>query len=304
MDAFISFSSRNRTTASRLETALQARGLEIWLDESDIRYGALLRAELQAAILECRVLVLLWSKGAATSRWVNSEWLMALLQDRLVLPCVLDQTRLPQCLANNLFLNLRHFGRRAVDQLTAAITNAGEATTTPLAPLIRSVSPELGEAIATIAQGQQAMTDQLNRGVAGLDEATEIQERLELLMKRARSDWKYDPVIVNLDGYHLKNAYMLKYWAQIQAGVAPEDRLLERAERRFFDTLSIDPTDPSAVNGLGSILVFQRELAAAEFFIRAAIALAEKQGLGTYPAAESDLELVRRFTLNGPRGSG
>src|SRR4030095_2926479 len=92
-----------------------------------------------------------------------------------------------------------------------------------------------------------------------------------------------------------KNAYMLEHWDAIQAGRAPRDPLLDRSERRFFETLSIDPADPSALNGLGSILLFQRDLDASEFFIRAAIAAAKRRGRATYSDAERDLALVKRF---------
>lgn len=47
------------------------------------------------------------------------------------------------------------------------------------------------------------------------------------------------------------------------AGRAPKDPLLNQGERHFFDALCVDPSDPSALNGLGSILMFERELDAA-----------------------------------------
>jgi hypothetical protein len=147
MDAFISHSSTDRSTAARFERALEEDGLAVWLDDSEIRLGALLGRELQSSILECRVLVLLWSAAAASSRWVNSEWLMAFHQDRLVLPCALDRTPLPQCLQNTIFLDVRRAGEDATRRLARAIREAGDGRT-PLAPLLRAESPELGEAIA------------------------------------------------------------------------------------------------------------------------------------------------------------
>jgi hypothetical protein len=58
--------------------------------------------------------------------------------------------------------------------------------------------------------------------------------------------------------------------------------------------------DPSALNGLGSILLFERELDAAEFFVLAAIQAAERKGMGGYPEAEHDLALVRRYKAQAP----
>ena len=291
-DAFISHSSHDREAARRLERELEAQGLSVWLDDSEIRLGQLLGPELQQSVLDSGALVLLWSRAAADSRWVNAEWLMALHQDRLILPCVLDGTALPQCLAASVWLDLRKLDAGAVARLRAAIADA-PGRTTPLAPVIRAESGELTAAIAALADGQVEMTSRLGEGTLGA--AAERQRELDEAMRAALERWPLDPMVVNLDGYHLKNAYMLAHWDAIQAGRAPPDELLERAEWRFYETLSIDPSDPSALNGLGSILTFQRELRAAEFFILAAIRAAEAQGITEYEAAQHDLALVRRF---------
>jgi hypothetical protein len=55
------------------------------------------------------------------------------------------------------------------------------------------------------------------------------------------------------------------------------------------------------MNGLGSALILQRELDAAEFFITRAIALAQREGL-EYAEAKEDLALIQRY--NRKRGTG
>ena len=292
MDAFISHSSANHAVSRRLERALDAEGLDVWLDDSEIRLGVLLSTELQGSIKGSRALVLLWSQAASGSRWVNSEWLMAIHQDVLVLPCVLDETPLPQCLQNSVYLNLRRVDGGAVRHLARAI-GAARPGPTPLAPVMRAESAELRDTIAALAQGQAAMTDLLGRGDTA--EAAQVQQLLDDGTERARAAWPLDPMIVNLSGYHLKNTYMLEHWDAVQAGRAPRDDLLRQAEDRFFETLFVDPHDPSPLNGLGSILMFQRDLDAAEFFIRAALRAAARKGMQGYPAAEHDLAMVLRF---------
>jgi len=101
-------------------------------------------------------------------------------------------------------------------------------------------------------------------------------------------------MILNLAGYHKKNAYMIKHWAAIQARRAPQDALLEEAEKFFYSALSIQPDDPSALNGLGSVLMLRRDLDAAEFFIRRALARSQVQHI-PYPAAKHDLQMVLRL---------
>lgn len=292
VDVFISHSSRNDSVARRLERELERRGFKVWLDDSELALGVLLREELRDAIRDSRAVVLLWSAAASASRWVNAEWLTAFHLERFIVPCVLDETPLPQCLQNAVFRPLRRVTKRDADLLARTVEAAPDSANEP-APLMRAESAELRAAIQAIADGQDTVTSRL--GSRTIEQAAEVQALLDDVMDTARAAWPLDPMLVNLDGYHLKNAYMIKHWAAIQAGRAPSDGLLDQAERRFLETLAIDPTDPSALNGLGSILLFQRELDAAAFFVRAAIAAARKRGLAGYPAAEHDLAQIERF---------
>ena len=60
-DAFLSHASQDAKFAKRVHRSLQTNGLNPWIDGSDLAFGALLRDELQDAIRNSRVLVLLWS---------------------------------------------------------------------------------------------------------------------------------------------------------------------------------------------------------------------------------------------------
>ena len=171
MDAFISHSSKNRNLAAKVESGLAAAGLDVWLDDTDITLGALLRPELQTSIDRCRVLVLLWSKPASASRWINAEWLTAYHLDKFIVPCTLDDTALPQCLSPTVALPIARLSASALAKLVRAVRDA-PASRNPLGPLMRSESRELKETIATIAEGQAAMTNQL--GARKLAEAAEV----------------------------------------------------------------------------------------------------------------------------------
>jgi TIR domain len=199
MDAFISHSSKNHSLATKVESTLAAAGLDVWLDTSDIHLGALLRNELQASIDRCRIMILLWSRPASQSRWINAEWLTAFHLDKFILPCTLDDTPLPQCLQPTVFLPLRRASKTTLDRLARAVREAPRSRNeTP--PLMRSQSAELQRAITAIVEGQQAIGDHLNkRQVAN---AAEVQALLDDVMTHARATWPLDPVIVNLDGYH------------------------------------------------------------------------------------------------------
>ncbi len=114
----------------------------MWLDHSEIQLGVLLAGELQASISDCRVLILLWSKTAAASRWVNTEWLAAHHLDRFIFPCVLDDTSLPQCFEHSVHLDLRRDREAAIARLARAV-RAAKVGASPLPPPMRAESPEL-----------------------------------------------------------------------------------------------------------------------------------------------------------------
>jgi hypothetical protein len=296
MDAFISHSSQQADLAARVEAILEADGLEVWLDRSEIRLGALLRRELQSSIEACRVLVLLWSKAAAKSRWVAAELLTAYHLDRFILAGTCDSAQPPFFLRSTIYLDFRRPESEWAPRLARAVRESA-AGPNEIPPDMRAPSAEVDGAVRTIAARQAAVLDRL--GVRDLDGARAQQKLLDPMVAEARKRWKFERDVLNLAGYHAKNGYLLKHWDAIQAGRPPADPLLARAERCFFDALFVAPGDASALNGLGSVLILERELDAAEFFVRRAIAIAEASGLD-YPDAKHDLELIRAFA----RGQG
>ena len=111
---FISHSSANLKAAQEVCAALRETGADPWLDLADIRVGGLLRRQLQEAITASDVVVLLWSKPAAASRWVAAEILTAYHLDRFVVPCVLSGAALPPFMSGDVHVDLR---RRRADAL-------------------------------------------------------------------------------------------------------------------------------------------------------------------------------------------
>ena len=291
MDAFISHASKDATVAARIEALLEEDELKVWLDQSEIRLGVLLRKELQTAIKKSRVLVLLWSKAAAKSRWVAAEVVTAFHLNRFIVACVLDGTQLPYFLQNTIYLNLKPSKKDWVDRLCRAVRQSPKAANeVPI--LMSSQSRELQRTIERIVEGQQKVTHRLgNRDLPG---AKQKQRLVDGITLEAVRTWPLEQMVLNLSGYHHKNAYMLKHWAAIQAARPPKDPLLARAEGFFFKALFVNPNDYSALNGLGSILIFERDFDAAEFFIRQAIALAGQHRID-YAEAKQDLAMILAF---------
>jgi hypothetical protein len=287
LDAFLSHASQDAKFAALIERSLKTNGLNCWLDNSDLAFGALLRDELQRAIQNSRVLVLLWSQSAFQSRWVMAEIFTAFHLNRFIIPCVLDATPLPQFLRNTAYLDRRRDHADIGGKLARAIGSAPSSA--------NKVAPWLGirkESVQSLLEGigaaqmrvVQAMSEDVHRAAsANAAVATELKSAEKLA--------PYDPMVLNLSGYQCKNDYMLAHWEEIDAGRIPSDPLLNQGERKFFEALCVNPSDASAVNGLGSILILEHELDAAEFFVRRAIDLAKASG-GNYAAAEHDLKLI------------
>ncbi|MGE0827538.1 MAG: TIR domain-containing protein [Candidatus Binatia bacterium] len=291
MNIFISHASQDTPLCVQIERVLEKDGHEVWLDRSDIRLGVLLRAELQSAIRKSGAVVLVWSKAAAASRWVAAEILTAFHLRRFIVPCVVDTTPLPQFLDNTVYLNFLANAKTSLRSLSRAITEVPRAANS-FSKVMSSQSPDLQDMVQQIAQKQDVELARL--GQRDLTGAREMHALVDVTMKKAEKRWRWELTVLNLAGYHRKNAYMLKHWDAIQAGRPPKDPLLRRAEQFFFEALFVDPTDCSALNGLGSILILERELEAAEFFIRRALTIAKKKKL-SYTAAEHDLALIRHY---------
>jgi hypothetical protein len=290
-DTFISHSSADKTRVRRIIALLKSRCLSPWIDETGVQFGGLLRDGLQIAIRDSKTFVLVWSGAASKSRWVIAELLTAFHLGRFVVPCVLDRTPLPQFLGNAAYLDQKREGRRLGEMLAAAIRTA-PAGRNRIMPLIAGARPEVVAQSDSIARAQMQEMHALGR--EDLSTSRKLHAAIEKQVASALKRFPLESKVLNVAGYHQKNAYMLKHWDAIQAGRAPPDRLLQKAERYFFAALQADPADPSALNGVGSILLFERELDAAAFFQHCALKSAKQLGFD-YPEARQDLQLTLRF---------
>ena len=288
--AFLSHASQDAKFAERVHRSLQTNGLNPWIDGSDLAFGALLRDELQDAIRNSRVLVLLWSRAASQSRWVMAEIFTAFHLDRFIIPCVLDETPLPQFLQNTAYLNHQRDQADIGEKLARAV-RAAPRSANKVAPWMGSRSQVVQSLVNAIGDAQIMALLEMTQDFR---KAAKANAAVGSSLKRASKLAPYDPMILNLSGYQCKNDYMFAHWGEIQAGRAPRDPLLYQGEQKFFKALCVDPSDVSGVNGLGSILILERELDAAEFFVRRAIDLAKVEG-GDYMAAEHDLKLILTY---------
>jgi hypothetical protein len=284
MRVFVSHSSRNLEVAIRVEEALHARGHDPWLDATDIRAGELLRTELHDAIAGCDAVVVLWSEPASRSRWCATEILAAHHLARGIVVGDVDGTPRAPLLSEPPIVSIASDGPVAV---VACVETVSPSTYEPpsvpreLDPHVRQLHDEIGGAQLAVLTAADADLRQARRHHA------ELTEQIVGLAER----FSGEPVFWTLLGYQLKNTYQLAWWDQQGALRPPADPILLEAEQWFFRSLFTDPDDLEALNGLGSVLITEREAEAATFFIDRVLAIAAAQRV-TYPAAVYDRQLA------------
>ena len=295
-DAFISHAGKDTAQAELIEAGLGAR--RVWLDHSEIRLGALLGRELLSNIRASRALVLMWSKRAARSPWVQSEWIAAANLGKPIVPIRLDTAPLPQALTNTLWrqgASLKAF----VTELARTIRN-GLSRGPSISPSMSLPNPKLEAEVTRLALAQVTMREEFYGGSQA--KARRLQRRLETQTTALVRKYPRDPRAATLWAYNEKNSVMIEHDADIMAGVKVDDARLEEARWRFLHSLWLDPLDPGALNGLGTIAWFGHDLDTAEFFVRAALRRAPD-----YDDAKHDLALIldlKRRSQRSPRRRG
>jgi tetratricopeptide (TPR) repeat protein len=248
--------------------------------------------EIQVAIEASKNIVVLWSESASQPEWVKAEWAAAVqlnlirkARKRGVIPCILDDTPLPLFLSQYSGYDFRGHYDSPLSELLAGLTTPGTAAPQP--------APWKPDRLASeILRRQDAVLNLLAAGKAS--EAAGQQDELNRLVDKGLRENPHDRYFLSLAGYNKKNEYIIRHWDDVKAGRPPDDSLLMDAENLFFEAMSIEPDDPSALKGLGSVLFLRRDLVAARFYTLRAIERAKHAGI-KYPAAEHDLRLIRRL---------
>ena len=92
MQVFISHAKEDVPVATAIRGFLERNLVGVFLAPPSIRAGHGWKEEIERNIAETDVMLLLWSKNAARSRWVNYEIACATIQDTKIVPLMLDRT--------------------------------------------------------------------------------------------------------------------------------------------------------------------------------------------------------------------
>lgn len=128
---FISYSSKDKPFATRLERALNIEGVAVWLDEKRLNVGDSIIQKLGTAINDSDFVVAVLSSASVKSSWVLKELSLAMTREQIeqkacVLPVKIDDCEVPSFLKDKLyadFTDIKNF-QASFDRLLKTILNA------------------------------------------------------------------------------------------------------------------------------------------------------------------------------------
>jgi len=90
---FISYAREDRGKVATLASALEQRGVSVWLDDR-LPTGSEFDTAIEDALAEATKVVVVWSPASAASRWVRAEAGEG-LERRILVPLLIEQCRIP-----------------------------------------------------------------------------------------------------------------------------------------------------------------------------------------------------------------
>lgn len=101
---FVCHSSADKVIAREIAEGLRQLGFDSWFDDWEIKLGDSLVEQLNEGLDAAGAFIILFSKAAAASRWVQEETNAALIKrirkDAHIIPVRLDKTELPPLLSS------------------------------------------------------------------------------------------------------------------------------------------------------------------------------------------------------------
>jgi hypothetical protein len=145
-EVFISYSRHDSEAANALADTLSKAGLSVWLDRNAIQEGDAFDTQIEEAIAQTSVVVVIWSAHSVKSHWVRAEAAYALGKHKL-LPISVDQCDPPLQFMQIQTIDFRYWDRtskhHAFQQLAGALAKRLDASAATPDVRARSVSQSL-----------------------------------------------------------------------------------------------------------------------------------------------------------------
>jgi hypothetical protein len=105
---FISYSAKDAIIACLTALELEHRGIKVWIDFEKIAVGENLALRISEAIDISDIVIVVWSKNAQSSIWVQREWAAAVVNQKKIVPLIIDDTPLPSLLKIYRYIDFRN----------------------------------------------------------------------------------------------------------------------------------------------------------------------------------------------------
>ncbi len=145
-ELFISYCRHDLGAANALADTFSKAGLSVWMDRKGVQEGAAFDTQIEEAIAQTRVVIVIWSEHSVKSHWVRAEAAYA-LGKRKLLPISIDQSEPPLQFMQIQTIDFRYWDRtsnhHAFQQLAGALAKRLEASAASSDAQPRSVSHTL-----------------------------------------------------------------------------------------------------------------------------------------------------------------
>ena len=122
---FTSYSHEDRKFVEGLIRDLNARGVDVWIDQHEICGGESIRQALERAISETQVYLIILSSHSVNSQWVQEEIDMMLAEpahvDRVLIPLVIGSCEVPRILRGRKSIDFRTDYQSGLQDLLSSI---------------------------------------------------------------------------------------------------------------------------------------------------------------------------------------
>ncbi len=147
MKIFLSHSSKDKELVRRLANDLKQAGLEVWLDEWEIKVGDSITHKIDRGLSDCDYVVVVLSEAAIRSGWVEREWRSAIfaeIDDKRVrvLPILAEPcTELPALLRDKKYADFSSSYEDGFDQLKVRLLPDAVPALTDAMPALTDATP-------------------------------------------------------------------------------------------------------------------------------------------------------------------
>jgi tetratricopeptide (TPR) repeat protein len=163
---FICYSRKDKDFVIKLAKNLKSQGVHVWLDQWDIPHGANWNRTIEKALIDCASLLIVLSLASVESDAVQSEWLTALDDKKVIVPILYQRCRIPFRLKPIQYIDFTSRSSDDIAALNDVLVALGKREGIPLIPAEISVLKEKLSAPSSSAFNPKDARAQSKRGTA------------------------------------------------------------------------------------------------------------------------------------------